>query len=162
MLYGSETWRSNASDPQRLHHNDRSMVCWVCSTKTMTNHPYLTYFRNSTLRILRQSDGQHVCPLLNLSQTYQSLAPDGKRSLEKTWSVYMMTDVRQCGLFGVDPHDRDAWKAGAWCSRKLNQLRHGQHPDIKMDMSRWDMDVLPSSLSLPWWWWSWSWSSSYY
>ena len=30
----------------------------------------------------------------------------------KTWSEYVKTDVNECGLAGIDPLDRDAWRAG--------------------------------------------------
>ena len=31
----------------------------------------------------------------------------------KTWSECVKTDVDMCGLAGIDPLDRDAWRAGA-------------------------------------------------
>ena len=46
------------------------------------------------------------CPVSNLLQTGKQGKP------RKTWSECVKTDVRNCGLAGIDPQDRDAWRAG--------------------------------------------------
>ena len=35
---------------------------------------------------------------------------------KKTWSKCVKTDVSECGLAGIDPQDRDIWRASVWHS----------------------------------------------
>ena len=54
----------------------------------------------------------------------------------KTWSECVKTDVDRCGLVGIDPLDRDAWKAGVWHSLVLPTPYNGTRtaPWYKMDI----------------------------
>ena len=40
-------------------------------------------------------------------------------------SLHVLNDVGDCGLSGVDPQDRDAWRAGVWCSLVLPTASNG-------------------------------------
>ena len=42
MLQCGETWAPNAADLQRLHHNDRSMIRWICGADTSDEFPSTT------------------------------------------------------------------------------------------------------------------------
>ena len=87
-------------------------------TMIETKHPQLHYYRNLALRILHwsftvaNSDGMAMyngpCPVSNLSQTFQFSGLESKEGLGRR----VKTDVNKCGLAGVDPQDRDAWRAG--------------------------------------------------
>lgn len=37
MLHGSETWAPTSMSIQRLIHNDRLMICWICGFKNATD-----------------------------------------------------------------------------------------------------------------------------
>lgn len=38
-MYSSETWVSSVLFLQRLHHNNRSMICWICNSKPQYETP---------------------------------------------------------------------------------------------------------------------------
>ena len=57
--------------------------------KTMTNYPNLTYFRNSTLRTLRQSDGHHA---MHAIKSVTDLSIPGTRRREKPKNVIRIYD----------------------------------------------------------------------
>ena len=39
MLYGSETWPIKVEESQRLHHNEMSMIRWMCSVTMRDRYP---------------------------------------------------------------------------------------------------------------------------
>ena len=61
-----------------------------------------------------------------------------KGRLKKTWSECTKTGVKMCGLAGVDPLNRDAWRASVWHSlpgaANPNRIGHGQHLNLSKDM----------------------------
>ena len=44
LLHGSETCAPTAPDLQRLHRNDRTMICWICGVKLHDEVPIETLY----------------------------------------------------------------------------------------------------------------------
>ena len=96
-----------------------SMRLWLVG---QTKHPQLHYYRNLALRILRPSFTVkrlrwygHVQQAMSHIKSITDFPIPAARKQgrpRKTWSECVKTDVSNCGLAGVDPLDRDAWRAG--------------------------------------------------
>ena len=58
LLYGSENWVPTVAVLQRLQHNVRSMICWICDDKPKDRSPssvFLTKLKIPDLETLLQS-----------------------------------------------------------------------------------------------------------
>ena len=62
---------------------------------------------------------------------------------KKTYSDCVKNDVRVCGLSGIDPQDRDAWRADVWCCLVLPTPSNGTQESTLISNWNW------------WWWWRW-------
>ena len=122
MLHGSETWAPNASDLQRLRRNDRSMIRWICGTKDQDETPSATLLQKlgidditAVLRSRRLRWSGHVQRATSCINSVTDLVIPGIRGRgrpRKTWLECVRKDVSECGLSGIDPQDRVAWRAG--------------------------------------------------
>ena len=121
MLHGGETWEPKEPELQQLRRND--CVIGSVASKTETKHPQLHYDRNlldikdvtSVLRRWRLRWYGHVQLATSFIKSITNFQIPGTRKKgrpRKTWSECVKTDVNNCGLAGIDPLDRDAWRAG--------------------------------------------------
>ena len=122
MLHGSETWGPNAEDLKRLYRNDRSMIRWICGVKVCDEIPSEALLLRlgipdigAVLCSGRLRWSGHVKRATSCIKSVTDLtipATSHPGRPRKTWSECVKNDVRKYGLSGIDPQDRDAWRAG--------------------------------------------------
>ena len=122
LLHGSETWAPAAADLQRLRRNDRAMVRWICGVKPQdevtTDVLYAKLgIREVTeaLRTRRLRWYGHVSRSTSHINKVVGMEVPGARGRgrpRKTWLDCVKADIGACGLDGIDPLDREAWRFG--------------------------------------------------
>ena len=122
MLYGSETWGLKDTGLQQLRRNDRAMIRWICGTKVRDETPSVSLLQKlgiediaAVLCSRRLRWYGHVQRASSCIKAVTDLAIPGTRRKGRprmTWSECVKKDVIKSGLSGVDPQNRDAWRAG--------------------------------------------------
>ena len=119
MLHGRKTWGPNILDLKRLCHNDRVMIRWICGTTDRVETSSVSLLQklgikditsvlhSGWLRWYGHVQRAASCAVTDLLL----LVPRGKGRPRKTWSECVKTNISDCGLAGVDPQDRNAWRA---------------------------------------------------
>ena len=120
MLHGRETWGWNILDLKQLCRNDRAMIRWICGTKDRVDTSSVSLLQKlgikditAVLRSGRLRWYGHVQRAMSRIKSVTDLplpGPRGKGRPRKTWSECVKTDISDCGLTGVDPQDRNAWR----------------------------------------------------
>ena len=121
MLHGSETWGTNTSDMERLQRNDRCMVRWICGTSDC-DIPTAALLRKldiadikavlSSRRLRWSGHVQRATSCINSVTKLTIPSNRGRGRPRKTWHECVKNDIRKYGLSGINPQDRDAWRAG--------------------------------------------------
>ena len=121
MLHGGETWGPNAPELQRLRRNDRAMIRRICGVKVHDEISSDQLLRKlgigdivTVLRSRRLRWFGHVRRSTFLREEADRPIPGSRvrgRPM-KTWQDCVAKDLVDCGLSGVDPLDRDAWRMG--------------------------------------------------
>ena len=121
MLHGSETCGPKDQEQRRLHRNDRAMICLICGIKDVERTPSALLLQKlgieditSVLRCRRLRWHGHVQWATSCIKSITNFPLPGTKKKwrhRKSWSECVKTDVNSCGLAGVDPVDRDSWRA---------------------------------------------------
>ena len=117
MLHGMETWGPKEPELRRLPRNDRTMIHWICRIKGRDKTPSLLQklsikYITSVLRCRRLRWYGHVqlgVPCIKSITNFLFSTLERKEDLRRHG---VKTGGDMCGLGGVDPWDRDAWRAG--------------------------------------------------
>ena len=116
MLNGSETWGPKEPELRQLHRNDRAMIRWICGIKDRDETPSDSLLQKrdiedvtTALRCRRLGQNGHVQRATSCIKSITNFQISGTRKNERprrTWSECVKTDVKECGLAGVDPLDQ--------------------------------------------------------
>ena len=122
MLHGSETWATKSSDLQRLRRNDRAMIRWICGVGIRDNIDTAALLQRlniaditTSLRARRLRWFGHVRRASSCTGSITEMTVIGQRGCgrpRKTWLDCVEEDIGACGLPGVEPLVREAWRAG--------------------------------------------------
>ena len=122
MLHGRKTLGLKHTELQRLRRNDRAMIRWICGVKNRDETPSVSLLQKfgiqditSVLRSRRLRWYGHVQLATSCVKSITNFTLPGtgrKGGQRKAWSRCVKDDINTCGLTGVDPLDRDAWKTG--------------------------------------------------
>ena len=149
MLHGSETWGPKEHALWQLHRNDCAMIHWICGIKDQDETPSASLQQKLDIEditlVLRCQQLRwygHVQRTTSCIKSVPNFNIPGTRKKGrpwKTWSECAKTDVNMCGLAGVDPLDRDAWRISVWHSLVLPIPLNGTRttPQSKMDTAGW-------------------------
>ena len=149
MIHGSETWGPKEHELWQLRRNDCAIMCWICGIKDTDETPSTSLLQKldikditSVPRCWRLRWYGHVEWAMSCVQSIPNFRIPGTRKKgrpQKTWSECMKTDVNKCGLAGIDPLERDAWRTSVWHSLVLPTPLNGTWtaPQSKMDMAGW-------------------------
>jgi hypothetical protein len=102
LLHGSKKWVPSADDLQRLHRNDRAMICWICRTKP---HETPTELLCARLGIQEVTEALHSkrlrwyglvsCSSACINMSNMKILCTGKcGGPRKTWSQCVKEDIR--------------------------------------------------------------------
>ena len=130
---------------RQLRRNDRAMIRWICGIKDRDKTPLASLLQKLSIMdigpllsvIIWPCTTAHV--LIKSITNFQNPGIRKKGRPPKTWSECVKTDVNECGLAGVDPLDRDAWRAVVFntaCCCQPHRMRQGQHLN-QIDMDGW-------------------------
>ena len=123
MLYGSETRPIKVEESQRLHHNEMSMIRWMCGVTMRDRYPceelrawvgikpIVDVMRQRRLRwfghIERREDDSWLKKVQNLAVDDHS----GCGRPCKTWEHVIMEDLRVKGLRREVAQNRAEWRS---------------------------------------------------
>ena len=121
MLHGSEAGGPKEPELWQLHLNDGAMTHCICGIKDRekTSLPSLLHKLDITdiisvlhcWRLRWYGHVQWATSCINSITNFQSPSFWNKGMPWKTWSECVKMNVSNCGLAGIDPLDRDAWRA---------------------------------------------------
>ena len=108
MLHGSETLGPNILDLKWL----RPMIRWICGTKDQveTSSASLLQKLGSPSQMVWTCTAYYVLYQICHKPSTSQLQRERGRP-RKTWFECVKTDSSDCGLTGVDPQDRETWRA---------------------------------------------------
>ena len=105
-----------------LRQNDHVIIHWICGNKDRDETPSTSLQQKLDIKditlVLRcqqlrwYGHGQQATSSTKSITNFQIFGTRKKGRPRKTWSGCVKTDVNECGLPGIDPLDRDAWRAG--------------------------------------------------
>ena len=143
MLHGSETWGPKECELQQLCRKDHAMIHWISAIKNRDETSSASLLQKLNIeditlvlrcrRLRWYGHVQWATSCIKSITNFQIPSTRKKGSPWKTWFECVMSDVNKCGLAGIDPLDRDAWRAVfniAWCCQP-HRMGHGQHLNLK-------------------------------
>ena len=120
MLHAAETWAMKVDTLNRLRHNDRAMICWICNVRAkdeVSSDSLLTklgiqdldvVLRTSRMRwfghVERSAGWIAEVRKLNVVAQKRSGRP------RKSWDEVLENDRKKLGMDSADPQNRSEWR----------------------------------------------------
>ena len=154
MLYGSETWPIKVEESQRLHHNEMSMIQWMCGVAMRDRYPceelrawvgikpIVDVMRQRRLRWFGQIERRDANSWLKKVQNLAVDGHNGRGRPRKTWEHVIMEDLRVKGLRQEVAQNRGDLPL----HEQSNPCLHGIIMDLKTMMMMMMMMMICSSL----------------
>ena len=120
MLYGSENWPIKVEESQRLHHNEMSMIQWMCGATMRDRYPCEELRAwvgiKPIVDAMRQQHLHWFGHIWSHSwlKKVQNLAVDGNSGrgrTSKTWEHVIMEDLCVKGLRREVAQNRAEWRS---------------------------------------------------
>ena len=130
MLHGNETWGPKDYELQWLRCNDRAIIHWIGGINDRDETPSASLLQKLVIEDIRSvlhcrrlkwyGHEQRATLCIKSITNFPLTSTRKKGRLRKIWFECVKTDVDRCGLSGVDPLDRDAWRAVASFTEEVN------------------------------------------
>ena len=120
MLHAAETWAMTVATLNRLQHNDRAMIRWICNVKAkdeVRSDSLLSKLGIQNLDVVLRTSRmrwfghvEHSTGWIAKVRKLNVVAQKRPGRPKKMWDEVLMDDRKKLGMDYADPHNRSEWR----------------------------------------------------